>query len=166
MRKCFLIAILAFSACISNAAHAITLNTGDTLRIDFAIDPATYSSSGNKIITDFGVLGVGESFLYELFSADGLMISQSVAGIGTAGSMQVSGELGPLNLYATLTNIVGSVDILSSTFFGGGTRAAGTFTLTSSSAVPIPATLPLLATALGALGFAGFRRKSAGAGTA
>lgn len=162
-------------------SHAVTVSTGDTLKITFDMAGVAYdpNSPGTALFFTSN-FDLTESFSWAFYDTNGTReISPVTARIGPL----PNGEATPFiwaasssilsNLVFELTNIVGSFDVYNPVYYNalpqsGGDATisvAGTFSLTPST-VPIPAALHLLATGLGALGIIGWRRKRQAAAAA
>ena len=171
--------LLAIAATGSTAqlAHASTVTYGLTLT-DTA--NTTYSGIGTLIISGPPAISGtdqfcgsnacgGGSVVSLTFTVDGFNFSSADSGASSGGSLQADFTNGILTALA-FGETVGGNDRLQIPFSGGLTYAfqsfsnpsvftTGTITDSLVAATPLPATLPLFASSLGALGFFGWRKK-------
>jgi len=115
----------------------------------------TLTSPGQLFVTD--LFNSGDVF--EIFNFGTSLGETSVAALGSDCLSDVTCAINDKNfssaIYFLAVGTYSITGIVTSSPFGGG---AGAFQVTTS-AVPVPAALPLLATGLGALGVAGLRRR-------
>ena len=151
-----------FTFTVPTIGLALGYTVTGMLTVDTVADAATSVVVTNNTAT--GGFGTGQYFGSQLFS-NSFTVS---GGTITAYSFQSDGGFnGPPNVTCcTLTMFSSPVGAgLSDLPFTTGTIAGVSVAFTPPvSSVPLPATLPLFATGLGALGLLGWRRKKAAAG--
>jgi hypothetical protein len=147
----------------------VTFNDGGTASGTFSLDTTTHTITNSSITTSFkNLLFIGGD--YDGSFADSyLSVPTAEVHVGDGAIPFISGQLLTLtfgltdatNLWSLPSFIVAGGESVYSWLCGGlcGTRSIVAGTINTVSATPIPAALPLLATALGGMGFIGWRRK-------
>jgi hypothetical protein len=173
----FILAVLAVAPASANTIatfelNGVTFSDGATAAGTFTLDLTTHQVTSSAITTSAkGFVFVGGDYngsLIDSFTA----APTAQVNLGDWAIFPIAGQLLTLNFALTdLTDLssvtsfiaTGSETVYSALcFLGGGvcgtrTIVAGTFN--AVAATPIPAALPLLITALGGMGFIGWRRK-------
>lgn len=168
----FILAVLAITPASANTIktyelNGVTFGDGSTATGTFTLDLTTNAIVSSSVVTSprpFSLLFVGGDYNGSIF--DSFVTSPSgKLNLAAWAIFPVSGQLLSLTFAAsdlTLASFVAhGTESVYSLFCLGlcGTREIVAGTIDAVAATPVPAALPLLLTALGGLGFAGWRRK-------
>jgi len=146
----------------------VTFNDGGTASGTFTLDLTTNTLVSSAITTSFkNIVFVGGDYDGSLF--DGFNAAPAAQlSLGDWAIFPISGQLLTLNFALSDLSLASFVAAGAEKVYSGvcflsgfvcGTRTIVAGSINAVAATPIPATLPLLATALGGMGFMGWRRK-------
>lgn len=157
----------------SSESKAVTINTGESVRLDFDLTKLTYDPALESRSAGFFIyLSDAGSIKVKLFSGNVLLQDNPIFSCEPSCSAPYQGTkyhydiFGNGPVYYTFTSILGSFEVSSvfeqyvsgwKDFPEEGEYVNGT--PVALTPVPLPAALPLLATSLGALAFFGHRRR-------
>lgn len=158
-------------------SKAVTINAGESVRLDFDLTKLTYDPAAlSRSSAFFQFLSGSGAIRIKAFSGNVVLQDNDVFSCGPscAGNLYSTfynyGVLGTGPVYYTFLSISGSFNVDSVLeqydFFSRPSPEEGEYvngTPVALTPVPLPAALPLLATSLGALAFFGHRRRKVAA---
>jgi len=155
--------LLVAALLFTSTANALAVKEGDSLRFDFVLPSGATSASSFAVGTVPSDLNIGEIFRLTIFDA----ANQQLATLDTTINFTSNGQgfcpcgvsISTATFYAIFTAIKGSADVTTAIFRTPLSDNLYSGRISAVNPVPVPAALPLLMTGLGALGFAGWRRK-------
>ena len=169
----FILAVFAAAPASANTIatyelNGVTFDDGGTASGTFTLDLTTNTLVSSAITTTFkNIVFVGGDYDGSFFDGFNAAPAAQIS-LGDWAIFPISGQLLTLNFALSDLSLASFVAAGSETVYSAvcilnsfvcGTRTIVAGTINAVATTPIPAALPLLATALGGLGFAGWRRQ-------
>jgi hypothetical protein len=152
------------NACVANASYLIPVNQFGVSTV-YTLMNSAWGQIGSTIGSLVFTGALGETYTYNLVEGDNIRDHDGFNNSATniSGSASYGGGQVRLDMQTIVLPVAFDADTLVSVEFMafGGYPEGDPFiaAISTTSATPIPATLPLFATALGGLGLLGWRRK-------